>query len=244
MSLELLIVPVAAFVAAVVSGLGGFGGALILVIVLTPIVGVKAVIPLISVFATCNNLSRLFIYRKSIVWKTAAQFTGASIPGVYFGAKILDWLPERALLSLLGLTLLGAIPLGRYLKNREFKSGVKTIVAFGAVFGLVSGAAAGTGMFVIAGLNSAGLRGAVLLGTDAIIGFVNGTMRAGVYSALGLLTPQMILSGLLMGALTVPGNWVASKIVKRMGDNLHAKLIEVLIALGGVWFLGKALFPA
>lgn len=244
MSLELLIVPVAAFVAAVVSGLGGFGGAFILVIVLTPIVGVKAVIPLISVFATCNNLSRVFIYRKSIVWKTAAQFTGASIPGVYFGAKILDWLPERALLSLLGLTLLGAIPLGRYLKNREFKSGVKTIVAFGAVFGLVSGAAAGTGMFVIAGLNSAGLRGAVLLGTDAIIGFVNGTMRAGVYSALGLLTPQMILSGLLMGALTVPGNWVASKIVKRMGDNLHAKLIEVLIALGGVWFLGKALFPA
>ena len=73
-------------------------------------------------------------------------------------------------------------------EKREFKSGVKTIVAFGAVFGLVSGATAGTGMFVIAGLNSAGLRGAVLLGTDAIIGFVNGTMRAGVYSALGLLT--------------------------------------------------------
>ena len=244
MSLEFLIVPVAAFVAAVVSGLGGFGGAFILVIVLTPIVGVKAVIPLLSVFSTCNNLSRLFIYRKSIVWKTAVQFTVASIPGVYFGAKILDWLPERALLSLLGLTLLGAIPLGRYLKKREFKSGVKTIVAFGAVFGLVSGAAAGTGMFVIAGLNSAGLRGAFLLGTDAIIGFVNGTMRAGVYSALGLLTPQMILSGLLMGALTVPGNWVASKSGKRMGDNIHAKLIEVLIALGGVWFLGKALFPA
>ena len=40
----------------------------------------------------------------------------------------------------------------------------------------------------------------------------------------------MILSGLLIGALTVPGNWVASKIVKRMGDNIHAKLIEVLIA--------------
>ena len=241
MTLELLIIPVAAFVAAVISGLGGFGGALILVIILTPIVGVKAVIPLISVFATCNNLSRVFIYRKSIVWKTAAQFTLASIPGVYFGAKILDWLPERALLFVLGLTLLGAIPLGRYLKKSEFTSGVKTIVAFGAVFGLVSGATAGTGMFVIAGLNSAGLRGPVLLGTDAVIGFFNGTMRASVYSALGLLTPQMILSGLMMGALTVPGNWVASKIVSRMGDNIHAKLIEALIAIGGIWFLGKAL---
>ena len=44
MTLELLIIPVAAFVAAVISGLGGFGGALILVIILTPIVGVKALI--------------------------------------------------------------------------------------------------------------------------------------------------------------------------------------------------------
>jgi hypothetical protein len=54
----------------------------------------------------------------------------------------------------------------------------------------------------------------------------------------------MILSGLMMGALTVPGNWVASKIVSRMGDNIHAKLIEVLIAIGGIWFLGKALLSA
>jgi len=69
-------------------------------------------------------------------------------------------------------------------------------------------------------------------------------MRASVYSALGLLTPQMILSGLMMGALTVPGNWVASKIVSRMGDNIHAKLIEALIAIGGIWFLGKALLSA
>ena len=67
MSIEWLIVPFAAFFAAVISGLGGFGGALILVIILTPIVGVKAVIPLISVFATCNNLSRVFIYRKPVM---------------------------------------------------------------------------------------------------------------------------------------------------------------------------------
>jgi hypothetical protein len=29
-----------------------------------------------------------------------------------------------------------------------------------------------------------------------------------------------------------------------MGDNIHAKLIEALIAIGGIWFLGKALLSA
>ena len=242
MSVEWLIVPFAAFFAAVISGLGGFGGALILVIILTPIVGVKAVIPLISVFATCNNLSRVFIYRKHIIWRTAFQFTLASLPGVYFGAKLLEWLPERVLLFILGMILLFAIPLGRHLKRRKFESGIKTIISFGAIYGFVSGAAAGTGMLVIAGLNSAGLRGSILLGTDAVIGFFNGATRAGVYSFLGLLTPTMVGYALLMGLLTIPGNWVASLIVKKMGDNLHSKLIETLIAVGGIWFIFKSLF--
>ena len=42
---EMFAVPLAAFFAAVLSGLGGFGGAFLLIIVLTPIVGVKTVIP-------------------------------------------------------------------------------------------------------------------------------------------------------------------------------------------------------
>ena len=237
---EMFAVPLAAFFAAVLSGLGGFGGAFLLIIVLTPIVGVKAVIPLISVFAACNNLSRVFIYRKEIVWRTAIYFTLASLPGVYFGAKLLEWMSESLLLLILGLILIFAIPLGRKLKKTDFRSGNKTIFAFGAIYGLVSGAAAGTGMLVVAGLNSAGLRGAVLLGTDAIIGFFNGAMRAGVYSFLGLLTPTMIGYALLMGLLTLPGNWVASKIVRKMGDNLHSKFLEVLIGAGGVWFIYKS----
>ena len=87
---EMFAVPLAAFFAAVLSGLGGFGGAFLLIIVLTPIVGVKAVIPLISVFAACNNLSRVFIYRKEIVWRTAIYFTLASLPGVILAQNCLN----------------------------------------------------------------------------------------------------------------------------------------------------------
>jgi len=239
---QILFVGVAAFVASVVSGFGGFGGSYILLIALTPIVGVKAVIPLIAVFAVCGNLSRLVIYRKHIAWKFAIQFTLASLPGVYLGARILAWIPERALLVLFALILLSAIPLRRYLKKVEFKPGLATVIGLGLIFGLISGTAAGAGMFVIAALSSVGMAGLTLLGTDAAIGMVNAVSRVGAYISLGLLNKELILAGLLMGATTVPGTWLASRAVEKMGDRAHGRVIEILILGGGLWMLYTAIF--
>ena len=101
MSEQIVLIAVAAFFAALISGLGGFGGGFIVVIALTPVVGARAVIPLIAVYAIFNNLSRMYIYRKPIAWKLAIQFPLASLPGVYVGAKILAWIPERTLLGVL-----------------------------------------------------------------------------------------------------------------------------------------------
>ena len=240
MSENIVLIAFAAFISAIVSGLGGFGGAFIIIIALTPIVGPKAVIPLIAVYAICNNVSRIIIYRRTIYWRLAIQFTLASLPGVYAGAHILAIIPERALFGLLGCTLLSAIPLRRYLKKRQFQPGLATIIGLGLVFGLISGTAAGSGMFVIAGLSSVGLQGAMLLGTDAAIGIVNAVSRVVVYSSLGLLNQELFIGGLLMGLMTMPGAWVASRIVAALGDNLHSKLIELLIAGGGIWLLIQA----
>ena len=65
------------------------GGAFIIIIALTPIVEPKAVIPLIAVFAVFNNVSRVFIYRKTIHWRLAIRFTLASLTGVYVGRRYL-----------------------------------------------------------------------------------------------------------------------------------------------------------
>ncbi len=71
----------------------------------------------------------------------------------------------------------------------------------------------------------------------AAIGIVNAVSRVVAYSSLGLLTQEHFISGLLMGLMTMPGAWVASRIVVALGDNLHSKLIELLIAGGGIWLL-------
>ena len=78
----------AAFLASIVSGLGGFGGGFIIVLFLTPVVGPKAVLPLVAAFSIFGNVSRMFFYWREIQWSLTWQFTLASLPGVYLGAKI------------------------------------------------------------------------------------------------------------------------------------------------------------
>ncbi len=242
MTVEYLLVPLVAFVAAIISGLGGFGGGFIVIIALAPVVGAKSVVPLISVYATCANISRIVVYRKTIDFRIATTFILSSTPTVYLGATFLAAVPERVFMIFMGTILIITVPMRRYLSKRAFRPGLKTVIGFGLVFGFVSGAAAGSGLLAVAAQINMGLQGTMLLGTDAVIGMVNALSRVGSYWALGLLDRDLAVLGVLMGLCSFPGTWVASIIVSRMGVRLHTYLMEILIVSGGVWFLYQAAF--
>lgn len=241
MFFEYAMIAAAAFAGALISGLGGFGGSFIIVIVLTPVVGPKAVIPLIAVYAICANLSRVYFYWRTIAWKPAIQFTVASLPGIYLGASFMREIPDTYFLGFLGGVLILILPARRYLKRTSFEPGIKTIAGLGLAFGFMSGTAAGSGMLVIAFFNSIGLSGPLLLGTDAVIGLANAISRSGTFYGMGLLDQRLILLGLFMGLVTFPGTWVASRLVRLMGTRVHDYLIEALIAVSGIVFIYNAL---
>lgn len=238
---DLALIVGAAFASAFVSGVAGFGGSFLLAIVLTPIVGPKAVVPLIAVYALCANIGRLYFYRRAIRWRLVAQFILASLPGLAVGAAFLKWVPETVLLAIFGLVLLAAIPLRRLLKRLDFKPTWQTIAVIGFVFGAISGTAVGSGMFVIAALNTFGLHGVYLMGTDAAIGIINALSRVVTFWVLGLLDLPMIVAGLLMGLVTLPASWLASLLVARLGQSRHSLVIEVVILLAGLGFVASAL---
>ena len=230
----------AAFLASLVSGLGGFGGGFIIVLFLAPVVGPKAVIPLVAAYAIFGNISRILVYRRDIDWPLVGQFTLASLPGVYLGANVFVWMNEAMLGMFLGLTLIIAVPIRRILKKYEFHYGIKTIIGFGFLFGTISGTTAGSGMFVIAGLSGLGLGGVALLGTDAAIGLVNAIARSAAYWQFDSLPRDIFIAGLLMGLVTFPGTWIASRLVAMMGLKLHNLLIEGLIIGGGGFLIHQA----
>jgi len=239
---ELFLVTGAAFLSAFVSGVAGFGGSFVLAIVLTPIIGPRAVVPAIAVYALCANIGRVYIYRNDIHWRFAFQFILSSLPGLAVGAAILKTLPENALLGVFGVVLLSAVPLRRLLKRTEFDPGIRTTATIGFVFGAVSGTAVGSGMFVVAALNTFGLHGAALLGTDAVIGITNAFTRVVTFWWLDLLDARLAIMGLAMGAVALPATWLASGLVRRIGQSLHSRIIEAIIVFAGLSFLYGAFF--
>lgn len=234
---ELALVVAAAFVSALISGVAGFGGSFILAIALTPIIGPRAVVPAIAVYALCANLGRVYIYRHGIHWPFAIQFTLASLPGLALGATMLKLLPEDTLLVVFGVVLLSSIPLRRFLKQMNFELSWKITGAIGLVFGIISGTAVGSGMFVIAALNTFGLHGSALLGTDAIIGITNAVSRVITFWWLDLLDARLATLGFAVGLIAFPATWLASAIVKLIGQKLHGLIIEAVIIVAGLSFL-------
>lgn len=241
---ELVMLIVATLLASVVSGLGGFGGGFVIAIAVTPIVGAKELLPLLSVFAFCSNISRVLVYRTHIDWPRAILFLASSSPGVILGVAFFDWAPERLLLGLLGGTLVFLVPLRRHLQARGIRPGLAATIGIGFAFGVLSGTSVGSGLFVIAALSGLGLSGATLLGTDSLIGLVNSAMRAFMFWQTGLLNSGLLVAGLLMGALTFPGTMLAKILLDRIGRRLHSAMIEMLIMGGGGYFLFSAAVAA
>lgn len=70
------------FIAAFVSGAAGFGGALLLVPVVTACIGAELAVPVLTIAQLIGNLSRMAFGIKQIDWKSGAygysNSTGAS----------------------------------------------------------------------------------------------------------------------------------------------------------------------
>jgi len=69
-----------AFLASTVSEAAGFGGALLLLPVLTGIVGIKAAVPILTIGQIFGNASRVWFGSHKLKWKPIIFFLMTAIP--------------------------------------------------------------------------------------------------------------------------------------------------------------------
>ncbi len=81
----------------------------------------------------------------------------------------------------------------------------------------------------------------MLVGTVASIGFGLNVLKSVVFGFSPLLTPDLLLKGILIGLATVPGAFVGRWIVRSTPLRIHKVFMEVLILCGGLYFLYEAL---
>ena len=230
-------VAVLAVGAAIVSGMSGFGTGVILTAALVPLIGVKAVVPVMAVAGVVINAGRFWFYRTHLDRRTLTLVLSTSLPLLVLGTWIYSILDARALGTVLGAAVIAFVPLRRILHHKKVAIGSTGLAVGSGVFGLATGVATGTGVILVSLLLGTGLAGPAVLATDAMVSIVLDLAKAALFQKFDLLGTEALFTGIVIGVASIPGSAIAAWLVSRMGARLHVFFMEGLILIGGVSML-------
>ncbi|MDX9862216.1 MAG: sulfite exporter TauE/SafE family protein [Rhodospirillales bacterium] len=238
----LVIVAVMAFIAGVVGGLSGMGGALVLSPFIAPLIGVKAVVPVLSVAMLFGQGGRVWVYRDSLSPRIAAGFLLGIIPGTMIGATLYAAIPPDAVNLLLGMFLIAIVPWRRRAQRRQaFQLQGAGLVLASVGIGILAGSTIGVGILLFPLVMASGLVGAALIATKALISISIHVTKVALFSSYDLLPPHLIAIGICIGAFTVPGAFAARFLFRHIPTYIHTTTIDILVFLGGLSFLWNGL---
>src|SRR5687767_23561 len=217
--------------------MGGFGTGVILTAALVPLIGVKALVPVLAVAGVIINAGRFWFYRRSLERRALGVVLAASLPFLVLGTWLYSILDARAVGTLLGIAVIASVPLRRILKAREIVLQTRGLAIGAGVFGLASGVTTGTGVILVSLLLGSGLAGPAVLATDALATIALDLCKAALFQRFDLLDAQAFSTGVVIGCATIPGSAVAAWLVTRIGARLHVLFMEALILAGGSFML-------
>lgn len=240
--LTILVGVAVCFIAAMLGSVSGMGAGMIVTLFITPIIGAKAVIPVISVLMLINNASRVWFYRDGLRLAQVVLIAGVAVPMSAIGALVYVRLEGTVVQVLLGAMLIMSIPIRRWIEDQKIRPSTPQIVAVSGLFGFLSSVIVGAGMLVIPMLMGLGLTGPALLATDGMIAVLVNVAKVILFGTLDALSLQLFLLAVAMGFCTIPGTWAGAWIVRRTSITIHTAFIEALIVVGGGSLIWSAIY--
>ena len=223
-----------------VGGLAGYGTGALMPLVLVPLIGAEPVVPIIAISAMFTNLSRVTAYRRYADRRRALIVISAAALTTALGAYGYTRLTNAGAALVIGAMLISSVPLRRLARRRDIRIG-DTGLGFGAVgYGIVVGGTSGSGVILLSLLMAAGLEGAAVIATDAVISVVTSIIKISVFGLAGVVTAQVLAFALLIGAIALPGAFFARAFVERMPVHIHTAILDVAVIAGGVVMISAA----
>ena len=222
-----------AFAASILGGLAGYGTGLILPVFLAPLVGIANIVPVMALAMILNNGSRVVAFWRDIQWRHVRRMLLLGLPACVLGAWGYTLLRSGAVALLLGGFLILSVPLRRLLQRLDMKLTAGPEVGAGAIFGVLNGSQAGVGVLLVALLMAAGVVGPALIATDAAISVVMGVAKVALFGSLARLDLQLASAALLVGLCTMPGAFVARRLLDHIPARVHGWVMEATILVGG-----------
>ncbi|MFN5521799.1 TSUP family transporter, partial [Bradyrhizobium sp.] len=193
--LQLLLVASVALFASIIGGLAGYGTGALMPLVLVPMVGAEPVVPIIAISAILTNLSRVVAYISHADRTRAGIVIAAAAVTTALGAYGYTRLTNAGAAFVIGTMLIMSVPLRRILRKREVRIGNGGLAAGAVGYGVLVGGTSGSGVILLSLLMAAGLEGAAVIATDAMISVATGVIKISVFGLAGVVTAQMLFFG-------------------------------------------------
>jgi uncharacterized protein len=229
---------VVSFFAWLVSTLAGGGSPFMLIPLVNSIQGAASVSPVITIGMFLGNAHRILLFWRHIDWKLTLWYVPGAIIGAMLGAYTfiqihLDWLQ-----LLIGVFLVISI-FGFGLEQKETTSKVKAwyILPAGFVKAFVSGLIGTTGPVLNAFYLNYGLVKEELIATKATHVVIIHLVKILTYAAFGILSPQVIATGLVIGVGAIPANFLGKYILNKINAQQFRLIVLATMAISGVWML-------
>ena len=204
------------WLAGTVSGVAGFGGALLLLPVLAFAVGGKAV-PILTVAQLLGNLSRAAFGRRDIRWRPALVFSAGAVPASLVGARLFVELPAALILRLIGVVLLLMVVLRHTAPGRRTMP-ESLLAPAGAVVGFLSGVAGSAGPLGAAVFLGLHLPAQAYVASEAVTAVLMHLTKGLTYSRYAAMTLDDLVSGVALGASLALGSWTGRKLIERLPE--------------------------
>ena len=227
---------VGAFAAAAISGVAGFGGALLLVPLLVHSVGAGQAVPLLTVTQFVGNLSRAGFGVSLIQWRPVSVFLLGALPLSVLGALSFVSLPKELVVRAVGF----ALPVFAVLKAFDLvraKAGSVTLLIGGGVVGFLSGLVGSAGPLGAAIFLSLGLPPAAYVASEAVTALAMHGVKTVVYSRYVPLDVPFWMQAAYVSAAMVSGTWVARKMLTRISAPSFDCFVAVLLGLIGLYMI-------
>jgi len=233
----LLLIVAVAFFAGIVHGAIGMVGGLLMTGVLAHSIGIKISVPVITCALIFSHLSRGYMLRKDIDFWAVRHVLLFGLPTVVLGSVIFGYLSPRIIALVFGSVLTISMPIKYWARSHSIKTGPKLLAGAAVVWGGLAGNVIGPGFFLAPFLLGTGMNRLTFVGTLATITLVMNLIKISVFGFTDLLTPELLILGIIAGISTIPGNFLGQKILRKMTDGIHGKIVDTMtIALVANFF--------
>lgn len=238
---QLLLVAGVALFASLIGGLAGYGTGALMPLVLVPLIGAEPVVPIIAISSIFTNMSRATAYFRYLDRRRALIVVGAAVLTTALGAYGYTRLTNAGAALVIGTMLISSVPLRRLLRRHAVRIGDAGLATGALGYGVLVGGTTGSGVILLSLLMAAGLEGAAVIATDAVISVATSIIKISVFGLAGVVTAQVLAFALLIGAIAIPGAFFAKAFVERMPVHIHTAILDIAVIAGGGVMISAAL---